>query len=156
MGKKVYRPKTKDGHHLVRSKENPDRVRGLSFDENNKNPDIPEWEEVDVDDLTDSSSDDQQEAPVQEIWSKLAIAAFCGAAAWEKIIKPLWNNALHPWIENKFQDKKEKVLNENQAGLSEQKEKEIYTALQEGRLEDDENISEQIDSAFKKNIFGFK
>lgn len=150
MGVKVYKPKTKDGHHLVRSKENPDCVRGLSFDENNKNPDIPEWEEVDVDDLKDSSSDDQQQASVQDIWGKLAIAAFCGAAAWEKIIKPLWNNALHPWIENKFQDKKEKVLNENQADLSEQKEKEICTALQEGRLEDDENISEQIDSAFKK------
>ena len=33
MGEKVYRPKTKEGHHLVRSKENPDCVRGVSFDE---------------------------------------------------------------------------------------------------------------------------
>lgn len=150
MGEKVYRPKTKEGHHLVRSKENPDCVRGVSFDENNKNIDIPEWEEVDVDDLPNNSSDGQQEAPVQEIWCKLALATICGATAWGKIIKPLWNNELHPWIKNKFKDKKKKVLNENQADSSEKKEEKICTTLQEELLKDDENISEQIDSVFKK------
>lgn len=42
------------------------------------------------------------------------------------------------------------MLNENQADSSEKKEEEICTTLQEGLLKDDENISEQIDSVFKK------
>lgn len=29
MGEKVYKPIVKDGDHLIRSKDNPDRVRGL-------------------------------------------------------------------------------------------------------------------------------
>lgn len=44
MGEKVYKPIVKDGNHLLRSKDNPDRVRGLTRDENNQNPDIIEWE----------------------------------------------------------------------------------------------------------------
>lgn len=47
MGEKVYKPIVKDGDHLIRSKDNPDRVRGLTRDENNQNPDIIEWEEYD-------------------------------------------------------------------------------------------------------------
>ncbi len=46
MGEKVYKPIVKDGDHLIRSKDNPDRVRGLTRDENNQNPDIIEWEET--------------------------------------------------------------------------------------------------------------
>lgn len=42
MGEKVYKPIVKDGNHLLRSKDNPDRVRGLTRDENNQNPDIIE------------------------------------------------------------------------------------------------------------------
>ena len=45
MGEKVYKPIVKDGDHLIRSKDNPDRVRGLTRDENNQNPDIIEWED---------------------------------------------------------------------------------------------------------------
>lgn len=37
MGEKVYKPIVKDGDHLIRSKDNPDRVRGLIRDENNQN-----------------------------------------------------------------------------------------------------------------------
>ena len=44
MGEKVYKPIVKDGDHLIRSKDNPDRVRGLTRDENNHNPDIIKWE----------------------------------------------------------------------------------------------------------------
>ena len=35
MGEKVYRPILKEGDHLVRSKDNEGRVRGVSQDENN-------------------------------------------------------------------------------------------------------------------------
>lgn len=51
MGEKAYKPIVKDGDYLIRSKDNPDRVRGLTRDENNQNPDIIEWEEYDLDDL---------------------------------------------------------------------------------------------------------
>ena len=43
---KHYRPVLRKGDHLVSSKKTPGRVRGVSRDENNKNPDIVEWEEV--------------------------------------------------------------------------------------------------------------
>ena len=48
MGEKLYRPILKDGDHLVQSTKNPDRVRGQSRDANNKNPDLIEWEPVEV------------------------------------------------------------------------------------------------------------
>ena len=49
MGEKLYRPILKEGDHLVRSKDNEGRVRGVSQDENNKTTDIVEWEEVEID-----------------------------------------------------------------------------------------------------------
>lgn len=48
MGEKYYKPKLKPGEQLLRSKDNPDTFRGLSRDSNNKNPGIPEWEEVEI------------------------------------------------------------------------------------------------------------
>ena len=57
MGEKVYKPIIKDGDHLVKSSKNPDRVRGQTRDENNKNPDIIEWEEVDIDDYVSKEAD---------------------------------------------------------------------------------------------------
>jgi len=54
MGKKYYTPDIDDNEHLLPSKTNPKKVRGLSRDENNKNPDIPEWEEVSVDEILSS------------------------------------------------------------------------------------------------------
>lgn len=51
MEKKYYRPILKEGNHLVRSSKNPARVRGQSRDANNKNPDIVEWEEIDIEKL---------------------------------------------------------------------------------------------------------
>lgn len=61
MGEKYYKPIMKKGDHLVSSKDNPNRVRGLSRDKNNKNPDIPEWEEVDEEELIESLRDDYYE-----------------------------------------------------------------------------------------------
>lgn len=48
MKDKYYKPVIKDNEHLVKSHNNPDRVRGLSRDENNKNQNIIEWEEVEA------------------------------------------------------------------------------------------------------------
>lgn len=55
MGEKLYRPIINDGDHLVRSKDNADRVRGISQDENNRTTDIVEWEEVNIEDSTPES-----------------------------------------------------------------------------------------------------
>lgn len=49
MKEKLYRPIINSDEHLVRSKDNPTRVRGVSLDKDNKNIDIPELEEVDID-----------------------------------------------------------------------------------------------------------
>lgn len=57
MGEKIYKPIIKDGDHLVKSSKNPNRVRGQSRDANNKNPDIIEWEEVDIDDYVSKETD---------------------------------------------------------------------------------------------------
>lgn len=55
MGKKVYyEPILRDGDHLVSSKNNPDRVRGVSRDKDNKNPDIPEWRRIEIEEKDDT------------------------------------------------------------------------------------------------------
>lgn len=46
--RKAYTPLLGDDEHLVSSRKTPGRVRGLSQDSNNKNTDIPEWEEVEI------------------------------------------------------------------------------------------------------------
>lgn len=49
MGEILYRPiNDENERHLVQSRENPGRVRGQTRDKNNKNPDIIEWEPVEV------------------------------------------------------------------------------------------------------------
>ena len=60
MGEKLYRPILKDGDHLVKSKENEGRVRGISQDVNNKTTDIIEWEEVEIENQTCNYEDESQ------------------------------------------------------------------------------------------------
>ena len=38
----IYKPIVKDRDHLIHSKDHPNRVRGLTRDKNNKNPNIIE------------------------------------------------------------------------------------------------------------------
>lgn len=71
MGEKVYKPILNPNQRLVRSTKNPNRYRGLSRDENNENPDIPEWEEVDIDDLVNNNSSTTSDVN----WNYVAIAA---------------------------------------------------------------------------------
>ena len=125
MSKKVYRPILKEGDHLLKSKENPDRVRGLARDENNQNPDIIEWEEVDVDDLNDDSDydydyDDEdsyedyefQLSPEQEellltLGWVLAEAAIEGSKRlYRNVIKPWWRTNAKPWLKRRLHHRK--------------------------------------------------
>lgn len=127
MGEKVYKPILKDGDHLIHSKENPDRVRGLTRDENNQNPDIPEWEEYDIDDLRDegyeSNSYEEQQIQLtpeqEELADKIAedlanVIVAGGILVLSEFIVPWWQNIAWPWVKEKgysikksFKDKKE-------------------------------------------------
>lgn len=120
MGEKFYKPVVKDGDHLIRSKDNPDRVRGLTRDENNQNPDIIEWEEYDIDDLVSNdyvpySCEDQhvQLTPEQEeraqfiaeVLSDLIITT--GTAIFQNVVSPWWENKAWPWVKKKGHDIKD-------------------------------------------------
>ena len=110
MGEKVYKPIVKDGDHLIRSKDNPDRVRGLTRDENNQNPDIIEWEECDLDDLRSDDYDPYhyeeqhvQLTPEQEEFAR-QVGEALGATIIllvSEIISTWWNNTAWPWIKKK-------------------------------------------------------
>lgn len=50
--RKVYTPVLDDDEHLVSSRKTPGRVRGLSQDSDNKNTNIPEWEEEEINEVT--------------------------------------------------------------------------------------------------------
>lgn len=99
MGEKVYKPIVKEGDHLIRSKDNPDRVRGLTRDENNQNPDIIEWEEYDVEDLRcDSSQQNRKNG------GAIIVDAALGAVATiiiDKVVFPWLKDTALPWLKEK-------------------------------------------------------
>lgn len=102
MGEKVYRPILKDGDHLANSTSNPDRKRGVSFDDNNKNPDIPEWEELDLDELYDENNYYQPRYEMERTElppEAQAAAEAIGEAVAAGIIYAVENYAV-PWIRN--------------------------------------------------------
>lgn len=114
MGEKVYKPIVKDGDHLIRSKDNPDRVRGLTRDENNRNPDIPEWEEYDIDDLRSNDYvsypyeerhvqlSPEQEEFAQKIGEALgAVIVAGGILLFSEVLSPWWKNTAWPWVKEK-------------------------------------------------------
>ena len=130
MGEKVYRPIMGEGEHLVSSRDNPDRVRGLSRDEDNKNPNIPEWEELDLDDLKsealstyegdyyysrgnrDDEDDEDDEDEYQLTPEQKEIAQFLGEVAVQflwggvkfvgtRFISPWYHNKVLPWVVSK-------------------------------------------------------
>ena len=111
MGEKVYKPILDDGSHLLRSSDNPSRVRGLSRDENNKNPGIPEWEEIDLDELkyaefpvssnpveTNQLTKEQQEFAYFLAAVAVEVAIRGGKWVYRKAIKPCWDKHGYPWL----------------------------------------------------------
>lgn len=89
--RKVYSPVIGDDEHLVPSRKTPGRVRGVSQDSENKNTDIPEWEEEEIEEKTTLDG-------VLEV-----IGAFALLYGGYKFVKC---KAL-PWVKDKL-DKKEK------------------------------------------------
>ena len=102
------------GDHLVQSKDNPDRVRGLTRDMNNQNPGIPEFEVLDLEDLVPSQQETEpyesqsaqltlEEEKLAEWFGKLLGAAICEGTEFliKKGISPWWKNSVWPWIKDK-------------------------------------------------------
>lgn len=164
MGEKVYKPIVKDGDHLIRSKDNPDRVRGLTRDENNQNPDIIEWEECDVDDLrskdyTPRPFEEQgvqltpeQEQFAQQVGEALGAAIVSGGILlFREVVSPWWKNTAWPWVKEKGREIKITVRGKK-------KQKNTITAKitinkqtePDRRLAD---VSSQIDKAFEHFYF---
>lgn len=139
MGEKVYKPIVKEGNHLLRSKDNPDRVRGLTRDENNRNQDIIEWEEYDADDLR---SDDTQ--LIREALGIVIVAG--GTLLFDKVISPWWKNSAWPWLKEKGCSIKDTV-----GGRKEQK----NTVATKGTVPDRylAEVSLQIDNVFEQFYF---
>ncbi|MDE7288478.1 MAG: hypothetical protein K2N71_03100 [Oscillospiraceae bacterium] len=146
MGDKVYKPIIKDKDHLIRSKNNPNRVRGLTRDENNKNPDIIEWEEYDVDDLKSycyvpypyeersSPLTPEQEKLAQQIGEELgAVIADGIIVLFRELVVPWCKESALPWIKEKGRNIKN--------GINEKKK-------QKEQKKQLDNISTQIDKLF--------
>ena len=127
MGEKVYKPIIREGDHLIHSKDNPNRVRGLTRDENNQNPDIIEWEEFDVDDLRREDCDSypyeerrvqltsEQEEVAQQIGKALGMAAVAGGRLLlQKYIFPWVKSTAWPWLKEKANSIKDAVSGEKE------------------------------------------
>lgn len=164
MGEKVYKPIVKDGDHLIRSKDNPDRVRGLTRDENNQNPDIIEWEEYDVDDL---QSDDcaphpyeeqhvqltpEQEKFAQQVGEALVAAIVAGGILlFREVISPWWNNTAWPWVKAKGHGIKRAVSGKKKPKTTTTAKVAIKKQTESDRRLAD--VSSQIDKAFEQLYF---
>ncbi len=164
MGEKVYKPIVKDGDHLIRSKNDPDRVRGLTRDENNQNPDIIEWEEYDLDDLRSDDRDPypyeerhvqltpEQEEFAQQVGEALATAiAAGGRLLFREIISPWWKNTAWPWIKEKGRGIKNAL-----SGKSQQKVTMTAKTANMKQIEPDRrfaDVSSQIDEVFERFYF---
>lgn len=156
MEKKYYKPIIKDGDHLVKSKSNPNRVRGLTRDKNNQNPDIIEWEEVEVDDLYDYSynpdSYNQQcsnnaqelsEEDLERIATGIAVIVVGGAWLIGDVIIPWWKAKAWPWLCVRGRDIKKLMSKKKNADNFYSKEE---TCIQTIQLE---SVSDQIDKTFE-------
>lgn len=164
MGEKVYKPIVKDGDHLIRSKDNPDRVRGLTRDENNQNPDIIEWEEYDVDDLRSDDYDPypyeerrvqltpEQEEFAQQIGEALGAAIVAGGILlFHKVISPWWKNTAWPWVKEKGHSIKNTINGKKEkTSLATTKSEIKKETVPDRRLAE---VSSQIDKAFEQFYF---
>ena len=161
MGDKVYKPIVKEGDHLIRSKGNPDRVRGLTRDENNQNPDIIEWEEYDVEDLRSDDYEPQsyeeqqiqltpeQEEFAQQVGEALGdILVTGGMLLFDRVISPWWKNTAWPWLKEKGCNIKDKVSGRKNVMA-------IRTDTAKETMHDKQlaEVSLQIDKAFEQFYF---
>ena len=158
MSEKYYKPILKDGDHLVRSSKNPDRVRGQSRDANNKNPDIVEWEEVEIEDRYDYDyqpipyEDRQvQLTPEEERLAQEIGTALAAGTVWilGNVVAPWWKRTAWPWIKGKFKEAVSIVKGERKT-----KAEQILEPKRESKFQPEPaqlvTVSTQIDEAFEQ------
>ena len=158
MGEKVYRPILKEGDHLVRSKDNDGRVRGVSQDENNKTTDIVEWEEVEIDEPQYEYPIEQYEqervelTPEQRQLAQAVGEAIAEAAIYvmvqlhKHVVSPWWYSKAKPWIKGKWVDAKNFVSGKTKAQAIIEKKEKNETGIQ---LSSDTQIDEMLDAEFE-------
>lgn len=158
MGEKVYRPILKEGDHLVRSKDNEGRVRGVSQDENNKTTDIVEWEEVAIDEPQYEYPIEQyeqerveltpeQQQLAQAVGKAIAAAAIYGMVQLhEQVVSPWWYSKAKPWIKGKWVDTKNFVSGKTKVQAIIEKKEKNETGIQ---LSGDTQIDEMLDAEFE-------
>ena len=158
MGEKLYRPILKEGDHLVRSKDNEDRVRGVSQDENNKTTDIVEWEEVEIDEPQHEYPIEryeqervgltpEQQQLAQAVGEAIATAVIYGVVQLhEHVFSPWWYSKAKPWIKVKWGDAKYFVSGKTKAQAIIGKKENNETAIQ---LSSDTQIDEMLDAEFE-------
>ena len=151
MGEKVYRPIMKEGDHLVRSKDNEGRVRGVSQDENNKTTDIVEWEEVAIDEPQYEYPIEQyeqerveltpeQQQLAQAVGEAIAAAAIYGMVQLhEHVVSPWWYSKAKPWIKGKWVDAKNFVSGKTK----------VQAIIEKIQLSGDTQIDEMLDAEFE-------
>ncbi|MEE5993826.1 MAG: hypothetical protein V3G42_11365 [Oscillospiraceae bacterium] len=121
MEEKYYIPVIKENEHLTQSKKNPHRVRGTSRDENNKNPDIPEFEVIDKETIREEIRKEiESEKTFSQSLSDAAIDASAQVianlliAGMENIVIPWFKDSVLPKISNKLKDKKKSEIPEKE------------------------------------------
>jgi hypothetical protein len=161
MGEKLYRPILKDGDHLVQSTKNPDRVRGQSRDANNKNPDLIEWEPVEVEEQSDYEPIPYEERQVQLTPEEERLAREIGEAlaagtVWliGNVVVPWWKKSAWPWVKGKFRDTVSIIKGETKIKaaqiVTEDKKQAEKKPVNASQLS---SVSLQIDSAFEQFQF---
>lgn len=139
MGEKVYRPILGEREHLLSSTDNPGRVRGLSRDENNQNPGIPEFEEYDTDDFrndSDAQVDDDSAREISELLAMIAVAG--GTWIFSNYVLPWWKETAWPWTKEKVRDIKARLT---------AKEELQPAATAESTTKEEAELSQQLDEA---------
>lgn len=158
MSEKYYKPILKDGDHLVRSSKNPDRVRGQSRDADNKNPDIVEWEEVEIEDRYDYDyqpipyEDRQvQLTPEEERIAREIGEALAAGTIWVlgNVVAPWWKRTAWPWVKGKFKEAvsfvKGKKKSKGEQVPERKEDYQVYAAPPQLA-----NVTTQIDEAFEQ------
>lgn len=157
MGEKLYKPILKNGDHLVKSKENEGRVRGVSQDANNKTTDIVEWEEVEV--VNPSYENENytpqrvELTPEEQRFAEMVGAAIAAGIIYgvgklnEHVIQPWWHNSARPWLTTKISDAKSLVLGKTKASkITKEKNSKQTSVLRD--VESTTQIDDMLDKAF--------
>ncbi len=154
MGEKLYRPVIKDGDHLVKSKNNEGRVRGVSQNSHNKTTDIIEWEEMEIGTQGKYYEPEKVElTPEQQemadaIGRALAEFIIYGVKQLnDHVIHPWWELTAKPWIKGKTADIKPILLGKTKAEqILEEHKKYNNTVSVDPNIHIDEMLNRKFDS----------